>query len=83
MAIGDLRPDNWLAAAEGIMTTDTVAKAASRRVRLVSGPATVTGMAKGSGMIRPDMATMLGFIATDARVSRAVLQRLTKAAADR
>ena len=82
MAIADLRPDNWLAAAEGIMTTDTVAKAASRRVRLASGPATVTGMAKGSGMIRPDMATMLGFVATDARVSRAVLQRITRTAAD-
>jgi glutamate N-acetyltransferase/amino-acid N-acetyltransferase len=82
MAIGDLRPDNWPAAAEGIMTTDTVAKAVSRRVRLASGPATVTGMAKGSGMIRPDMATMLGFVATDALVSRTVLQRITRAAAD-
>jgi glutamate N-acetyltransferase/amino-acid N-acetyltransferase len=81
-ALSDLRPDNWPAAAEGIMTTDTVAKAVSRRVRLSAGTATVTGMAKGSGMIRPDMATMLGFVATDARVSKAVLQRMTRAAAD-
>jgi len=82
-AIGDLREANWLSAAEAIMTTDTVAKAASVRVKLSSGVATVTGIAKGAGMIRPDMATMLGFVATDAKVARGVLQRLTKAAADR
>jgi glutamate N-acetyltransferase/amino-acid N-acetyltransferase len=82
-AAGDLRADNWLAAAEGIMTTDTVPKASSRRVRLAGGMATVTGFAKGSGMIRPDMATMLGFVATDAGVPQAALQRLTKSAADR
>ncbi len=82
-AAGDLRADNWLAAAEGIMTTDTVPKASSRRVRLAGGMATVTGFAKGSGMIRPDMATMLGFVATDAGVPKAELQRLTKSAADR
>jgi len=82
-AAGDLRADNWLAAAEGIMTTDTVPKATSRRVRLARGVATVTGFAKGSGMIRPDMATMLGFVATDAGVPKAVLQRLAKSAADR
>ena len=83
IAIADLGPANWAAAAEAIMTTDTVAKAASRRVRLAGGVATVTGIAKGSGMIRPDMATMLAFVATDARVSKAVLQRMVRSTADR
>jgi glutamate N-acetyltransferase/amino-acid N-acetyltransferase len=81
-AIRDLRPDNWASAAEAIMTTDTVPKAFSRNARLAGGEATVTGIAKGSGMIRPDMATMLGFVATDALVSKAALQGITKAAAD-
>jgi glutamate N-acetyltransferase/amino-acid N-acetyltransferase len=81
-AIGDLREANWLSAAEAIMTTDTVAKAASVRVKLSSGVATVTGIAKGAGMIRPDMATMLGFVATDAKVSRGALRRMTRQAAD-
>jgi glutamate N-acetyltransferase/amino-acid N-acetyltransferase len=81
-AIADLRAGNWLSAAEAIMTTDTVPKAASARVRLSSGLATVTGIAKGAGMIRPDMATMLGFVATDAKVVRAALQRITRQAAD-
>ena len=81
-AVADLRADNWAAAAEAIMTTDTVAKAASRKVRLSSGEAVVTGIAKGAGMIRPDMATMLGFVATDAKVGKAVLRRLTRRAAD-
>ena len=80
-ALSDLRADNWLSAAEAIMTTDTVPKAASARVKLSSGPATVTGIAKGAGMIRPDMATMLGFVATDAKVARGALQRMTKSAA--
>src|SRR5512145_676218 len=65
------------------MTTDTVPKAASRKIRLLNGEASVTGIAKGAGMIRPDMATMLGFIATDARVSRKDLQRLLERVADR
>jgi glutamate N-acetyltransferase/amino-acid N-acetyltransferase len=82
-AMRDLRAENWAAAAEAIMTTDTVPKAFSRKVRLAGGAATVTGIAKGSGMIRPDMATMLGFVATDANVSKAALQRITKAAAER
>jgi glutamate N-acetyltransferase/amino-acid N-acetyltransferase len=82
-AVGDFRPANWDSAAEAIMTTDTVAKAASRRIKLSSGEAVVTGIAKGAGMIRPDMATMLGFVATDAKVSRSVLSRITKQAADR
>lgn len=81
-AVGNLREDNWAAAAEAIMTTDTVAKAASRRVRLSGGIAVVTGIAKGAGMIRPDMATMLAFIATDARVGRRELRRITHQAAD-
>ena len=81
-AIADLRAGNWYSAAEAIMTTDTVPKAASLRVKLSSGVATVTGIAKGAGMIRPDMATMLGFIATDAKVARGALQRMTKRAAD-
>ncbi len=81
-ALADLRDANWASAAEAIMTTDTVAKAASMRVRLSCGTATVTGIAKGSGMIRPDMATMLAFVATDAKVARSALKRMTRAAAD-
>jgi glutamate N-acetyltransferase/amino-acid N-acetyltransferase len=75
-------PCNWATAAEAIMTTDTVAKAFSTRIKLSKGEATVTGIAKGAGMIRPDMATMLGFVATDARVSQKNLQSLLKRAAD-
>ena len=56
------------------MTTDTVPKAFSRKVKLSGGEAVVTGIAKGAGMIRPDMATMLGFVATDAKVAPAALQ---------
>jgi glutamate N-acetyltransferase/amino-acid N-acetyltransferase len=74
---------DWLAAAEAIMTTDTVPKAFSKKVKLSSGEATVTGIAKGAGMIRPDMATMLGFVATDAAVPRPALNKLVKRAADR
>ena len=81
-AVADCRVDNWFSAAEAIMTTDTVPKAASARVRLSSGVATVTGIAKGAGMIRPDMATMLGFVATDAKVARGALQTMTRLAAD-
>ncbi len=67
--IADLREDNWLAAAQAIMTTDTLPKAASRQVKIGSAEVTVTGIAKGAGMIHPNMATMLGFVATDARIS--------------
>ena len=67
-AIADLKPDNWAAAAEAIMTTDSVPKAASRRVEVDGKMATITGIAKGAGMIRPNMATMLAFIATDAAI---------------
>jgi glutamate N-acetyltransferase/amino-acid N-acetyltransferase len=78
-----LAKSDWLSAAEAIMTTDTVPKAFSKKVRLSKGEACVTGIAKGAGMIRPDMATMLGFIATDARVSKKTLQDLLRRVADR
>ena len=74
---------DWLSAAEAIMTTDTVPKAFSRMVRLSSGEAVVTGVAKGAGMIHPNMATMLGFVATDAALSGKALQRCARNAADR
>lgn len=67
--ISGLREDNWLSAAQAIMTTDTLPKAASRSVNIGGATVTITGIAKGAGMIHPNMATMLGFIATDARVS--------------
>jgi glutamate N-acetyltransferase/amino-acid N-acetyltransferase len=74
---------DWLSAAEAIMTTDTVPKAFSKKIRLSAGEATVTGIAKGAGMIRPDMATMLGFVATDAAVAPVSLNQMVKRAADR
>lgn len=67
--ISGLSQDNWLNAAQAIMTTDTLPKAASRRVNVGGTAVTITGIAKGAGMIRPNMATMLGFVATDARLS--------------
>jgi len=73
---------SWLDAAEAIMTTDTVPKAFSATVKLSGGMATVTGIAKGAGMIRPDMATMLGFVATDAKVAPKALQSMAKRVAD-
>src|SRR3954468_21629676 len=78
-----LHQDDWLSAAEAIMTTDTVPKAYSRKVRLSRGTAVVTGIAKGAGMIRPDMATMLGFMATDAQVSPRALQGLLERVVER
>jgi glutamate N-acetyltransferase/amino-acid N-acetyltransferase len=74
---------DWLSAAQAIMTTDTVPKAFSRKVRLAAGEAVVTGIAKGAGMIHPGMATMLGFVATDAGVSRKHLDALVGKVADR
>jgi glutamate N-acetyltransferase/amino-acid N-acetyltransferase len=74
---------DWASAAEAIMTTDTVPKAFSRKLKLSSGQAVVTGIAKGAGMIRPDMATMLGFVATDAIVSPKKLAEITQRVADR
>jgi len=81
-ALADLAPTHWAEAAQGIMTTDTVAKAASRRIMLAGKPVHITGIAKGAGMIRPNMATMLGFIATDAAIAPALMQRLVQDAAD-
>ena len=81
-AIADLKSDNWAAAAESIMTTDTLPKAASRTVSIEGRTAVVTGIAKGAGMIRPNMATMLGFMATDAKVPQALLQQWVREAAD-
>lgn len=81
-ALADAKPDNWLRAAEGIMTTDTVAKAFSAKARVDGVEVTVTGISKGAGMIRPNMATMLGFMATDACVSQAVMKQLATELAD-
>jgi len=81
-AIADLRPAHWAQAAEGIMTTDTLPKAASRQVTIGGKTVTVTGIAKGAGMIRPNMATMLGFVATDAAIEPALVQALVREAAD-
>jgi glutamate N-acetyltransferase/amino-acid N-acetyltransferase len=77
-----LQKNGWYAAAHGIMTTDTVAKAASRQLQLSGRTVTITGISKGAGMIKPNMATMLGFVATDAGVSQALLDRLVKQVAD-
>jgi glutamate N-acetyltransferase/amino-acid N-acetyltransferase len=77
-----LKADGWHDAAHAIMTTDTVAKAASRRLASADFSATITGICKGAGMIRPNMATMLGFMATDAAISQPMLERLVKEAAD-
>lgn len=78
----DLKADNWHAAAHGIMTTDTVAKAASRQVTVNGKTVTISGVSKGAGMIRPNMATMLGFLATDAGIAQSLLDKLVKEAAD-
>jgi len=74
--VGDLDRDHWLQAAEGIMTTDTLAKAFSQQVKIQDKTISITGIAKGSGMIKPDMATMLSFIATDALIEKPVLDSL-------
>jgi len=80
--VRDLKEDNWLAAANAIMTTDTLPKAVSRRIDLNGGPVTITGIAKGAGMIHPDMATLLAFIATDANLPQALMERALRDAAD-
>ena len=82
-ALDDLQEGNWAQAAEGIMTTDTLPKGASRQFEHEGVTVTVTGISKGAGMIRPNMATMLGYIATDASVSREVLQALVTDAANK
>ena len=81
-ALADAAPDHWARAAEGIMTTDTVPKAFSRQVQIGGVTVTITGISKGAGMIRPNMATMLGFIATDAKIDPSLVQPLAKALAD-
>ena len=85
-ALAALRPADgaaWAEAAEGIMTTDTLPKAASRRIEIGGKPVHVSGISKGAGMIRPDMATMLGYVATDAVIDPALLQPLLREVADR
>ena len=77
-----LKADGWFEAAHAIMTTDTIAKAASKRVDIGGKAVTVTGIAKGAGMIKPNMATMLGFVATDAAIAQSMLERLVKEVAD-
>ena len=79
----ELADDAWKAAADAILTTDTFAKASMRKARIGDTEVTLVGIAKGSGMIAPDMATMLSFMFTDARIPAPVLQRLLAAAADR
>ncbi|MBK1672561.1 bifunctional ornithine acetyltransferase/N-acetylglutamate synthase [Ectothiorhodospira shaposhnikovii] len=75
-AVAALHEQGWMAAMRAIMTTDTVGKGASERLRLSGGEVTITGIAKGSGMIHPDMATMLAFLATDAKVDKGLLQAM-------
>jgi glutamate N-acetyltransferase/amino-acid N-acetyltransferase len=81
-AVANCRADNWFTAAQAIMTTDIVPKAASRQVLIDGKTVTITGIAKGSGMIRPNMATMLGYVATNAAISQALLQEMVRYAAD-
>ena len=81
-ARADLQCDHWHAAAHAIMTTDTIAKAASRTVAVNGKKVTISGISKGAGMIRPNMATMLGFLATDAGIAQPLLEALVKEAAD-
>ena len=75
-AIANLKEDNWLNAAEAIMTTDIVAKGTSRQIQLSGKTVTITGISKGSGMIHPNMATMLGYIATDAKITKSALESI-------
>lgn len=82
-AIDDLSADNWLSAASGIMTTDTRPKGSSIRFEHEGQEVTLTGISKGSGMIKPNMATMLGFVATDAKIETSLLQTLVRQSADK
>lgn len=81
-AVADANEAHWLRAAEGIMTTDTVPKAASARATVGGRAISISGISKGAGMIRPNMATMLGFMATDAAVAPGVMQQLARELAD-
>jgi glutamate N-acetyltransferase/amino-acid N-acetyltransferase len=82
-AVANMRADNWYDAAHAIMTTDIVAKAISKQVTIDGVTITITGIAKGSGMIHPNMATMLGYIATDAAIAQPLLQAMVSEAANR
>jgi len=82
-ALADLHANHWAEAAEAIMTTDTLPKAASRQITIGGQTVTITGISKGAGMIRPNMATMLGFVATDAVIAPALMQALVHEAANR
>ena len=81
-AVANLKADNWFDAAHAIMTTDIVPKATSKQIQFDGQTITITGIAKGSGMIRPNMATMLGYVATDAAISQPLLQEMVRYAAD-
>jgi glutamate N-acetyltransferase/amino-acid N-acetyltransferase len=81
-AIGRLQENDWLNAAESIMTTDTQPKACSKSIEVGGKKMTMTGISKGAGMIHPNMATMLGFVGTDVKISQSLLQKLTKEIAD-
>ena len=81
-AIEALAPDNWASAARGIMTTDTRPKSSSRKVKLSGGEIVISGICKGAGMIKPNMATMLAFICTDAAVEQSELQDVLKYGVD-
>ena len=81
--VSGLKEDNWLNAAEAIMTTDIVAKGYSKQIQLEGKTITITGISKGSGMIHPNMATMLGYIATDAAISQEALNQLIDHAVNR
>jgi glutamate N-acetyltransferase / amino-acid N-acetyltransferase len=81
-AIADLKEDNWAVAAEGIMTTDTIPKGYSKQITLGGQTVTITGISKGAGMIKPNMATMLGYLATDANVAPGLLKALVTEAAN-
>lgn len=82
-ALADLAADGWLRAASGIMTTDTRPKAASKQCRIAGKTITVTGIAKGAGMIKPNMATMLAYVATDAQLEPSFLQKVLQQLVDR
>jgi glutamate N-acetyltransferase / amino-acid N-acetyltransferase len=81
-ALADASENHWARAAEGIMTTDTIPKAFSQQVEIGGTTVTITGISKGAGMIRPNMATMLGFMATDAKIDPSLIQPLAKRLAD-
>ncbi len=81
-ALADAQPEHWARAAEGIMTTDTLPKAFSAQVQIGGATVSITGISKGAGMIRPNMATMLGFLATDACVAPALMHQLARELAD-